>query len=257
MTGIVLIWGLVSLGTLVAVGLWCRWLLDNPRQDVVGGLLWHGARIYARLMHRVRIEGKEHIPPARDDAGPLIVVMNHTAGVDPVLVQAACRFHIRYVMAEDMRLKRFNDLWEWQRVIFVDRVARSGHGAREAIRHLAEGGVLGIYPEGGLERPPCHLLPFEAGVGMLVRRGKARVLPVIISETPQVDPAWASLWTPSRSRLRFMPPIDYDGSGLSATAIAKDLQDRFQEWTGWPVLGDPEPPAEEAVKRRHQSADAA
>lgn len=252
----ILIWGVSTIGGLILLGYACRWLLNNPREDVIGGLLWHGARVYAALFHRVRVEGREHIPATRHGAGPLIVVMNHTAGVDPVLVQAVCRFHIRYVMAEDMRLPRFNDLWEWQRVIFVDRVNRSAHGTREALRHLDEGGVLGIYPEGGLERPACHLLPFEAGIGLLVRRSRARVLPVIITGTPQVDPAWASLWRPSRSRLRFMEPIDYDGSGLSATAIVQDLQGRFKAWTGWPVIGEPDVPPE-PVKRRHQSADAA
>ena len=248
-------WVIGIVGVLTLLGWGCRWLLSNPREDVIGGLLWHGARVYVRLLHRMRVDGREHIPATRHGVGPLIVVMNHTAGVDPVLVQAACRFHIRYVMAEDMRLKRFNELWDWQRVIFVDRVSRSGHGTREALRHLAEGGVLGIYPEGGLERPPCHLLPFEPGVGLLVRRSKARVLPVIITGTPQVDPAWSSLWRPSRSRLQVMPPIDYDGSGLNAAEITKDLQARFHAWTGWPVMGDPEP--QTPVKRRHQSADAA
>jgi 1-acyl-sn-glycerol-3-phosphate acyltransferase len=139
-------------------------------------------------------------------------------------------------MAEDMRLAKAEWLWQWSTVIFVDRVKRSAHGTRDAVRHLAEGGVLGIYPEGGLERPARHLLPFEPGVGLLIRRTGATVIPVIIDGTPQVDPAWASLWTRSHSRLRVMEPISYRGSKLSAEEIARDLQRRFASWTGWPVL---------------------
>jgi 1-acyl-sn-glycerol-3-phosphate acyltransferase len=228
-------WVLFALIAVLALGLFSRWLLNNPRQTVDGGLIFHAVRIYSRLFHHLRVEGREHIPRDRHP-GPLIVVMNHTAGVDPVLVQAACPFFVRYVMAEDMRLPRYEWLWKWATVIFVDRVKRTAQGTREALRHLAEGGVLGIFPEGGLERPPCHILPFEPGIGLIVRRTGARVLPVVIDGTPQVDPAWASLWTSSHSRLRFMQPISYRGSKLSAGEIAGDLQRRFASWTGWPML---------------------
>jgi 1-acyl-sn-glycerol-3-phosphate acyltransferase len=226
-------WSLFGLGVVLALGGFSRWLLANPRETVDGGLVWQGTRLYAHFFHHLSVEGKEHLPRDRYP-GPLVVVMNHTAGVDPVLVQSICRFYVRYVMAQDMRLPAYEWIWQWARTIFVDRTGGSTQGTREALRHLASGGVLGIFPEGGLERPPRHIMPFEPGVGMIVRRTGARVLPIVIEGTPVVDPAWASLWTPSRSRIRIMPPIDYDGSGLSAAEIADDLRERYVEWTGWP-----------------------
>jgi len=258
--GIVLIWLAGGLGVLVALGFACRWLLNNPRDDVIGGLLWHPGRIYSYVFHRLRVDGRENIP-SREEAGPLVVVSNHTAGVDPVFLQSICPFFVRFVMAEDMRLKALDGLWNWLTIIFVDRVKRSGHGTREAIRHLSQGGVLGIFPEGGLERPARHLMPFEPGIGMLIRRTRARVLPVIIEGTPQVDPAWASLWTPSRSRVRVMPPIDYTDSGLDALEITLDLQRRYVEWTGWPLLladevsNAPAEPAEEPPVKKSRTAN--
>jgi 1-acyl-sn-glycerol-3-phosphate acyltransferase len=70
---------------------------------------------------------------------------------------------------------------------------------------------------------------------VIIHRTGAPVLPVVIDGTPQVDPAWDSLIHPSRSRLRFMAPIDYRSSGLSPEAIALDLRRRFVDWTGWPT----------------------
>src|SRR5690606_16804706 len=79
----------------------------------------------ARVIHRLRVEGAENRPRSRRP-GPLIVVANHTAGVDPLLIQAACPFQIRWLMAADMRLPSLDPLWEWGRVIFLDRRAGSG-----------------------------------------------------------------------------------------------------------------------------------
>lgn len=155
------------------------------------------------------------------------------------MIQASVPFHIRWMMAEDMRLGQLEWLWQWLEVIFVSRTSRDSIGTREAIRHLRQGGVIGIFPEGGLERPPFHLMPFQAGVGLLIKRSGARVLPAIVDGTPQVDPAWASLWRPSRTRVRFKPTLDYSGLDLSPAEIAADLRRRFAEWTGWPFNDEP------------------
>src|SRR5690606_15597843 len=112
------------------------------------------------------------------DAGPLIVVANHTAGVDPILTSAACPFQIRWIMAQDMRLPWLNWFWRWQRVIFVSRTGRDRGSVREALAHLKDGGVIGIFPEGGLERPPRQILPFRRGVGLLIAKAGVPVLPV-------------------------------------------------------------------------------
>lgn len=222
---------------LIGLALFSRWLLRNPREDVEAGLLWNAARLYARLVHHLQVRGRETIPQTRDP-GPLILVVNHTAGVDPVLVQAACPFEVRWVMASDMRHPLGEPMWRWIRIIFVDR---SGHGrdvnkgTREAIRHVREGGVLGIFPEGAIERPPRTLLPFQSGVGLIVRRTGARVLPVVIEGTPHSLHAWSSLWRSSRARVTFHPILDYSDRSLSAEQITRDLQERFAAWTGWPM----------------------
>lgn len=198
-------------------------------------------QIYARLVHKLRVEGRENFPvrvPAGPGAGqrPLIVVANHTAGVDPVLLQSAIPFEVRWMMGADMALPALRWLWKFGKIILVDRL--SGFDAtslRVAMRHLHHGGVIGVFPEGGLERPPEHILPFMAGVGLLIKRGKANVLPIVITGTPAVDPAWASLWTPSSSTIRVLPVIDYAGSNLDAQQIADDLRRRFLDATGWPA----------------------
>lgn len=212
-----------------------HWLLRNPRGDVETGVAWHLVRGYVRAVHRLRVRGLEHVPRGRK-VGPLIVVSNHTAGVDPLLIQSALPFEVRWMMAADMRHPAGEWAWRWADVIFVEREGGDVAGAREAIRHVKAGGVLGIFPEGGIERPARTLLPFQAGVGFIVRRTGAPVLPVVIEGTPEGGTAFASLVRSSRATVTFHEPITY-GKGMDADEIARDLRARFAAWTGWPMAG--------------------
>lgn len=236
-------WVAIALAAWTLWAVVCAWLSAGPRPGLVGGVVYHGVRLYARLVHHLKVGGRD-VRPTRDEAKSLVVICNHTAGIDPVLVQAACPFEVRWVMAQDMKVPRWTFVWEWARVISVDRAGRDAAGAREAIRHVRAGGVVGIFPEGRIERPQRRLLPFQAGVGMIIRRSGADALLVSIEGTPTTATAWGSLWLASRAKVRFLERVSYAGTDLDAAAIAEDLRRRFAERTGWEVTDDAAPPAE-------------
>lgn len=199
--------------------------------EIETGLALVGLRVYARLVHGLRVEGRGRIPRQKAP-GPLIVVANHTAGVDPLLVQAVCPFEIRWMMAADMGVPALAGLWRWAGVIFVDR--ESGRtGVREAIDHLRAGGVVGVFPEGRIERPARALLPFEAGIGLLAHRAGAPVLPVLIDGTPIAATAWGSLVKPSRARLRVLERMEPPATKREAAELAGRLQKLFEWESGW------------------------
>jgi 1-acyl-sn-glycerol-3-phosphate acyltransferase len=218
---------------------------DNPREDPVAGLVILAMRGYARLVHRLRVEGLENIPGRRGH-GPVVLVANHTAGVDPVLIQSVVPFEVRFLMARDMQPRALEWLWEWTGVIGVNRSGPDTRAAREAIRWLkhggldGRGGVIGIFPEGGIERPPHAILPFYPGIGLMVVKSRARVLPVVIDGTAYSRTAWGSLVRRSRARVRFLPMVDYAGGEVGAGEIAADLRQWFAEATGWPLNDAPE-----------------
>jgi 1-acyl-sn-glycerol-3-phosphate acyltransferase len=232
-----IIWLVALVAALVLFGFVSRALCNNERNDPTYGMVFNGFRLYMRLMHRPTYAGIDNIPPA--DGTPTIFVCNHTAGVDPVLVHLASRHDTRWMMASDMRAPKYEAFWNWMRIIDVDRTNGDPASAREALRHLAQGGTVGIFPEGGLERPPKQLIEFMPGVGLLIKKSRARVVPVFIDDTPQVDPAFASLWHRSNSRVTFYPPINYSESGMTAKGITQDLFDRYKEWSGWPTNKNP------------------
>ncbi len=229
----VILWVVLVLAGLIAIGFAARALMDNPRNDPFYGIVDAFTRLYLRLVHKPRVEGLSQVPSFGER--PVVFVCNHTAGLDPVLVQIYSKHDIRWMMALDMRAPAFEGFWNWVNIIDVDREGGDAKAAREALRHLAQGGSVGIFPEGGLERPRRQLRPFAAGVGLIIKKSGALVIPVLIRDTPQVDPAPASLWHTSRSRVNFYEPIDYAKTDMGAKEITQDLFERFQEWTGWPV----------------------
>ncbi|CAN5835662.1 hypothetical protein BH11PLA1_BH11PLA1_22440 [soil metagenome] len=218
-----------------AWGIFCRWAwraAHNPRGDVTSGIVWSFARVYARVWHGLRVVGRHHVPPRPVVNGrPVLVVANHSAGVDPVLIQAALPWYVRFMMAADMRAPAFEDFWQFAEVIFLDRSGKADVGAfRTALGVMAAGNALGIFPEGKLRRSRNELNPFLPGIGLLIAKGNALVLPVVITGTPLRRETWHSLVFPSRSTVEFKPLVDFRKMGLKPGEYAARLREMYAKW---------------------------
>lgn len=231
---LVVIW----IGIVLAVRLVLMPVLDRaPGGDPLMGLLWFLVRAYCRLFHRARYSGQEEIR-RKSDPGGLIIVSNHTSGVDPLLIQAACRFPVRWMMATDMMIPELDWLWARQNIIPVARDSRDSHAARTAVRHVRDGGVIGIFPEG---RIVTHgeVRSFHQGVGLLAAKTGAPVLLVWISGTPQTDSLSRSFITPSRARVVFAEPIHF--KTRDPRAITQQLREQLSRISNWPINDEPMP----------------
>ncbi len=233
----------IILALLAAWGIFAlvaNWVIDNPRHvpgtpvddDVIAaGLAYRAMQILAGVVHRMRVEGRERLAIGRFP-GPLVVVANHTAGVDPILIQAACPFEVRWMMARDMMKPSADALWKMGRMIPVDRFGRDTTSVRIALRHLKDGGVIGVFPEGAIERPSRTLKPFLAGVGLIIAKSGAPVLPIVIDGTPEDVSASGSVLRRSNSRLRVLEMVRF-APEMDAQEITRDLEARFARETGW------------------------
>ncbi len=248
---------LLVLATWIGLVAVVRWgllpLLERgPVQDPIVNLLWWANRVYTRLMHRVTFDGQEKLRRRRDHGG-LIIVSNHTSGVDPLLIQAACHFEVRWMMAADMMIDALAPLWERLRIIPVDREGRDRSSLREAIRHVKSGGAIGIFPEGRIVTRG-EIRPFLSGVGLLVARTNAPVLLVWITGTPETEDLRTSFVTPSRSRVRFVKRVNYTRD-QSAQDITRDLRERISQASGWPLNDEPLTPGGRGPALRQGSHD--
>jgi 1-acyl-sn-glycerol-3-phosphate acyltransferase len=203
----------------------------------ITGILFVLASFYTRIVHRLRFKGFERLPgyAQAGGTGGFIVVGNHACGLDPIFIQCGLRRHLRWMMWKDMFVPILGPLWSHERMIAVGAGPQEdGMALREAIRHIRAGHGLGLFPEGGIARPPSELRPFLPGAGLLARLGKAPVLLFFIDRTGFCESAWGSIVTPSRTTVEFLGAFDLRTIADPAEA-AEVLREALRQRSGWPL----------------------
>jgi 1-acyl-sn-glycerol-3-phosphate acyltransferase len=167
--------------------------------------------LFARCYHRVTVLS----PPRLPRQGPAILVCNHTSGLDPLLIQSACRRLITWMMAKEYYdIKAIGWVFRAVGAIPVERSGRDLSSTRQALRALADGRVLGIFPEGKIETSR-ELLPFQTGVAMMAIKTGVPVYPAYLDGTQRNKEMLRAIALPNRATLRFGPPVEFDRSGTA------------------------------------------
>jgi len=208
----------VMLAALGWILFWCGiwgWFLPAGRRrldaDDASAFFAQLGWLWTRRVHGYRIEG--FTPEARallDDpaSGPVIVVCNHTAGVDPILVQLSMRRRLRWFMAAEQMVGALGWFWRLQQVIPVHYDRRDTQSLLAAMTHLRAGGALGVFPEGGIARPHGQVYRFMPGFASLAIKGKARVVVLSLRGIPANAGVMRSLLVPCTATLRLLAIVD-------------------------------------------------
>jgi 1-acyl-sn-glycerol-3-phosphate acyltransferase len=162
-------------------------------------VLWHLDRTLLLIWHRARWIDRHHVPMH----GPVILAANHTAGLDPFLIQGGCTRLIRWLMLQKYQFRVMNVMWKR-----IEPIGLTGGGAdlaslRQIIKALKEGSMVGLFPEGAIQRGHRELQPFEPGIGMIALRSEATIVPTWISGTPVARSMIWHFLLPSRSVVVF------------------------------------------------------
>ena len=155
---------------------------DHARREPVRRVLrWMTTHIGWRFLARIdtaRITGLENLPPA----GPAILMINHIAFIDPVIVLGNLpRNIVPLAKAEVYRYPVwgiFPRLWD---VIPVHREELDRRALERALAVLAAGEVILIAPEA--HRHPAMTQGRE-GIAYIAHKSGAPIIPVAIANTP-------------------------------------------------------------------------
>jgi 1-acyl-sn-glycerol-3-phosphate acyltransferase len=192
----------------------------RPENNLPSRILQCVNRMYARVYHRLEVISPSRLPPS----GPGIIVCNHTSGLDPHLVQSACRRLISWMMAREYyEIRMIKPMLDAMGTIPVSRNGRDMSATRAAMRALARGQMLGIFPEGRIE-PTRQLLPFQTGAAMMAIKTGVPVFPAYLDGTQRGHEMLAAFFCPHRARVIFGDPVQFPRSGdmheLLATATS-------------------------------------
>jgi len=172
--------------------------------------------IAARAIGRMTVIGRENIPRE----GGVMVCANHISYADPPVLGAASRRPLHYMAKIELfQIPVLGKLIEWVGAFPVQQRTADRAALKKAIEYLEKGEVVGMFPEGqriygGQLGEP---LP---GVGMIVLRAKAPVIPAALINTDKFLPPHKLLPKFSRVKVVFGEPVKlddlYDLSGREA-----------------------------------------
>lgn len=160
-----------------------------------------------KWVYRMRIIGTEHIP----EQGKVILCSNHRSVMDPVFLGASVKKRqIHYMAKEELFLqhgKAVNKFLHALGAFPVKRNSGDAQALKMAIALLEQGGLLGIFPQGGIVQYGISFQP-KSGVAMIAYHAKAPVMPVSIYINEGMK-----LFRPVT--IRFGKPIRYDAFGFT------------------------------------------
>lgn len=192
-------------------------------------------RIPVRLLARVEVHGLERFPTHC----PLIVVGNHTGAMEVVLLTIYAPRLVEYLGSVDIPHEGYIAAFIYAYGFIPVFRGKTGRASLEAgLDVLRQGGVLGVFPEGGIWEPGTRRA--QAGVAWLSYRSGASVLPIGFGSTRGVLREMIRL---RRPRLTMhigepLPPVELT-PGLPRKTVLQQAADRIVDAT-WALVPDDE-----------------
>jgi 1-acyl-sn-glycerol-3-phosphate acyltransferase len=156
-----------------------------PRRRVARAVLRGLTHLAFVLLTDLHVTGEENLP----SRGPLLIVANHFSAIDPVAVIRAVPWPIEFLGG--FRMPFAPPSLTWIPKLWGYYAVHRGAASRDALRAgesvLAQGGVLGVFPEAG--NWAAVLRPPRPGAAFLAARSGARILPVGLDGLLDVFPS--------------------------------------------------------------------
>jgi len=214
-----------------------KWTLAFYIAIAVAAVLWQVARwpdgwnawalaVVNRFYIRAFFHFRTNRPCPFPTDGPAIIIANHSSPMDPMFVWVGRRETIGFMMAREYYDVKF---LHWIAVamqsIPVERNGKDLAPTRAALRRLKAGKLLGVFPEGGINRE-SDLQAGNPGMAWLAVRSQVPVYPVYIHNSPSGESMIDPFYNFGPVTVYYGDPID-----LSAYYDRKPTQDVLQEVT--------------------------
>ncbi len=200
------------------------YITSGPMENGMTNALWRTTRLFVLVWHRLEWTGRENVPKS----GPVILASNHTTGLDPFLIQAGCRRCIRWLMLTSYQFSIVWFIWKAVKPIALEQDGSDFAKLKMIVKVLKQGEIVGIFPEGGLQRTERELKPLQPGIAMMAIRSNATIVPVWLHGTPRKHSMLLHFLCPSHSRIRYGKPFKPDPS-QSHEEIMTELRKRMLE----------------------------
>ena len=164
------------------------------------------------LLGRPKVHGLEYVPRS----GAAILASNHLAVADsfylPLAVSRRITFLAKAEYFTGTGLKGWFQRWFYTAAGQVPIDRTDADSAKSALttaqRILAEGKLLGMYPE-GTRSPDGRLYKGKTGLARLALETGTPVIPVAMIGTNGVNPPGSKMWRFGKVEVKFGEPMDF------------------------------------------------
>lgn len=169
---------------------------------------------FGLLILGLKYEGLHNLP----EKGPVIIAANHVSMWDPLLVGVSSPRPIYFMAKAELFESRMGKLlFQSLHAFPVKRGAADRNAIRRGLEILAEGRVLGIFPE-GTRRSEMADSSVHAGVAMLALKSNAVIIPAACIGTEKKIPwGWKGGLT-----IKLGKPVDtrkYQGMKVNSAVL--------------------------------------
>lgn len=148
-----------------------------------------------KAVYKPTIVGKRYIP----ENGRIILAGNHTNFFDCILVSCATDRCVHYLAKDELMKGPQKHIFKALGIIPVNRRIKDKAALQSAIETLNADKVIGIFPEGTINRTDDIIMPFKFGAVKMSRDTNSDIIPFAI--TGKYKPFERSV------KIQFMPPL--------------------------------------------------
>lgn len=144
---------------------------DNMFYKIVRPFLFLFIKLY-----RPTVIGKENIPTNTN----FIFAGNHTAYIDPILVASNTPKQVHFFAKDELYKGIYKILFKHLGIIPVNRKIKDKKSLNMGINALNNNLVVGIFPEGTINRTTNMILPFKYGAVKMSKETNKLIVPFAI-----------------------------------------------------------------------------
>jgi len=121
---------------------------------------------------------KNNIPKTNS----IVLAGNHTSNLDALLLMSCTRRTIRFLAKKELCNTKIKK-WFFKNVgiIPVDRSKKNPEVIKEACKYLNNKEVIGLFPEGTINKTKDIIMPFKYGAVKMAKETNSMILPFAIS----------------------------------------------------------------------------
>jgi len=179
---------------------------------------WLFFRFVFATYFRSRFIGAEHVPKK----GPVILAANHASYLDPPVVGSGLDRDINYLARQSLfRFPLIGRLLVSWNSVPVDRDGGGARGLKNILDRLLGGAGIILFPE-GTRSYDGKLRPAQAGIGLVVAKSDAPVIPVRVLGSHEAWGRSQKIPLPRRITVHYGEPMRFEKLRAEAKNCSKD-----------------------------------